>query len=168
MDWFWFLLPCLEIISGHATDNGNVEVSDDGRLLHFSPVSPSTHWIFPSIVPSAEITVGDGAVVIERVQNGSLVITMDPLSVSREAMDFAALVRCELGCDGRLEEMAFDGRCEVTKPPVCVKFIPKYTSIALCLETGKFLNESLLTNIDEALDKHGLYREVPYNVTLRC
>lgn len=115
-----------------------------------------------------EVLVGAGSVVFQREQDGSLLITWDPQSVSIDALDVAALVRCELGCDARLQELAFEGRCEVIDPPGCVRFVPKFKNITFCINTGEFIGDSLLTDIGDAGDFERINGHVPFNVTVGC
>lgn len=156
-------LLCLTLIGVHGT----TEISSDGSLWHYTPVSQWSHWVFPSEV-SVEVLVGTGSVVFQREQDGSLLITWDPQSVSIDALDVAALVRCELGCDARLQELAFDGRCEVIDPPGCVRFVPKFKTITFCINTGEFIGDSLLTDIGDAGDFERINGHVPFNVTVGC
>ena len=156
-------LVCLTLFGAQGT----TEISSDGSLWHYTPVSQWSHWVFPSEV-SVEVMVGAGSVVFQRGQDGSLLITWDPQYGSMDALDVAALVRCELGCDARLQELAFDGRCEVIDPPGCVRFVPKFTSITFCIQTGEFISDSLLTDIRNAGDLERINRHAPFNVTVRC
>lgn len=146
---------------------GTTEISSDGSLWHYTPVSQWNHWVFPLDL-SMEVLVGAAGVVLQRGQDGSLLITWDPLSVSIDALDVAALVRCELGCDARLQELAFDGRCEVINPPSCVRFLPKFRRVTLCIKTGEFFRDSLITDIGNAGDFERINGHVPFNVTVRC
>lgn len=146
---------------------GTTEISSDGSLWHYTPVSQWSHWVFPSDV-SVEVMVGAGSAVFQRGQDGSLLITWDPQSALIDALDVAALVRCELGCDACLQELAFDGLCEVIEPPGCIRFVPKFRRITLCIKTGKFTGDSLLTDIGDAGDFQRINGHVPFNVTIRC
>ena len=94
-------LVCLALFGAQGT----TEISSDGSLWHYTSVSQWSHWVFPSEV-SVEVMVGAGSVVFQRGQDGSLLITWDPQYGSIDALDVAALVRCELGCDARLQELA--------------------------------------------------------------
>lgn len=156
-------LLCFTLIGVHGT----TEISSDGGLWHYTPVSQWSHWVFPSDV-SMEVFVGTGSVVFQRGQDGSLSITWDPQSVPIDALDIAALVRCELGRDARLQELAFDGRCEVINPPGCVRFVPKFRRITLCIKTGEFVGDFLLTDIGDAGDLERINGYVPFNVTVGC
>ena len=156
-------LLCFTLIGAQ----GATEISRNGSLWHYTPVSRWSHWVFPSEV-SVEVLVGAGSVVFQREQDGSLLITWDPQSVSIDALDVVALVRCELGCDARLQELAFDGRCEVIDPPGCVRFVPKFKSITFCINTGEFIGDSLLTDIGDAGDFERINGHVPFNVTVGC
>ena len=156
-------LLCFTLIGVHGT----TEISSDGSLWHYTPVSQWSHWVFPSDV-SVEVLVGAGSVVFQRGQDGPLLITWDPQSVSIDALDVAALVRCELGCDARLQALAFDGGCELINPRGCVRFIPKFRRITFCIKTGEFLSDSLLTDIGNAGDYERINGHVPFNITVRC
>lgn len=159
----WFYLFCLTLIRVYAT----TEISGDGGLWHYTPVSQRGHWVFPSGV-STEVLVGTGCVVFQRGREGSLVITWDSFSVPFDALDIAALVRCELGCDARLQELAFDRRCEVIDPPHCVRFLPKFRRVTLCLSTGQFISDFPVTDIDDAVDVERINGDVSFNITVGC
>ena len=198
MEWWWIIVwiisTCMNA-NTKDTSSGLVEVTADGRLLHYTPRSSSssssskgtttTHWVFPffsSLSPSYssssgletdELLVGPEAFVFEIGPNDSLIVSLDPArSASIETLDIAALVRCHLGCDARLEAMAWDGLCEVTSPPACIRLIPRFRRLVFCLETGEFVkdpSELPFVDVHEALAaQRFLYGNVPYNVTIAC
>lgn len=205
MEWWWIIVwiisTCMNA-NTKDTSSGLVEVTADGRLLHYTPMSSSsssssskattttTHWVFPffsSLSPSPsysysysssglepeELLVGPETFVFEIGPNDSLIVSLDPArSASIETLDIAALVRCHLGCDARLEAMAWDGLCEVTSPPACIRLIPRFRRLVFCLETGEFVkdpSELPFVNVHEALAAQRLlYGNVPYNVTIAC
>lgn len=163
MEWLLLFFICATVVRS----DGITEISADGRLWHYIPVSKSAHWVFPSIV-SSDVEVSAGCVLFRRGKNDSLVIKLDPLSVWREALDISALVRCELGCDARIEEIALDGRCEVIEPPGCVRFRPKFRRIRLCLKTGEFITDHQIDDIGDAFDLERIHQDLPYNITIGC
>ena len=123
-----------------VTDPGVVEVDQNCALLHYSPVSPHSHWLLPSFCDGCDILVGPGTMLVEYGYNDSLSITLvGSLPFSWDLVDVSALVRCHLGCDARIEAMAFDGRCQIVKPPACIRFIPKFRRTVFCMRTGEFL-----------------------------
>ena len=162
MEWWLFLL-CATFVHVDA----DTEISADGRVWHYTPESQTTHWLFPP-VSTTDLVVGTGCVLFQRDKNDSIVITFDPFSMSIDALDVTALVRCQLGCDARLEEVAFHGRCQVIKPPGCVRFIPKFRSITLCLKTGEFVSAFPVSDVGDALGVERIHGDVPYNVTIGC
>ena len=171
----WNILFCaLSFVFGPVSSSSEeiVEVSSDGGLLHYTPVSSSTHWLFPLSFQKTNLLVGPPAVLFERSKDGSLSITTwDPSLASIQALDIGALVRCELGCDARLQEVAFDGQCEVTRPPTCIRFIPRFKRLLICLKTGEFIidrSDPPFANIYDAVVARRVHGETPYNITVTC
>lgn len=156
-----------------STDLGLVEVAQDGGLLHYTPTSSESHWLLPSFPNGTELLLGPGTVLVERGEHDSISITFvggSPFSF--ESLDISALVRCELGCDARLEAMAFDGRCYIVPPPACVRLIPKFRRLTLCLRTGEFVTDASIgspfVDVEDAVDAGRLLEKEPYDVTFDC
>ena len=173
----WTLLNCavaVLILRVNFTESGLVEVDRDGALLHFTPVSSSSHWLLPSFPNDTHLTVGPGTVLVTRGEHDkSIFITLvgalpPPVDVSH----ISTLVRCELGCDARLEAVAFNEQCQIVAPPACVRLIPKFRRLVLCMRTGEFLTDSSVgppfVSIDNAVDAARLVEKEPYIVTFDC
>lgn len=149
---------------------GLVEVSADGGLLHFTPESSWSHW-FLLLPVGTELVIGDETVVFRRGPEGELVVQLHLPFASIDASDIAPLVWCELGCDDRIEAVAFDGRCEVTSPPACIRLIPRFRRLTFCLQSGEFVvdpSDRPFADIRDAVYAQRLHRDTPYNVTVTC
>ena len=167
-----FLFWTVSIILG-STDLGVLEVDQNGALLHYSPVSPHAHWLLPSFFDGCDILVGPGTIIVEYGLNDSLSMTLvGPHPFSWHLVDVSALVRCHLGCDARIETMAFDGRCQIVTPPACIRFIPKFRRTLFCMRTGEFLvdpsSNPLIIDIGDAVFTGILHSKAPYHVTFDC
>ena len=165
---FFALVIYLTCASG--TDPGILEVDREGGLLHYSPVSSHSHWLFPSLPNGTVLVVGPGTTLIKEGFDDSLSITFvgsSPYSIY--PLDISALVRCNLGCDARLEAVAFDERCEVAAPPACVRLIPKFRRLLLCMRTGEFVTDSPpFLEMSDAVNEEQLCSGAPYDVTFDC
>ena len=162
---FFIILTCTG-----GTDPGIFEVDREGGLLHYSPVSSHLHWLLPSLPNGTDLVVGPGTMLIKEGFNDSLSITFVGSSpYSTDLLDISALVRCKLGCDARLEALAFDGRCEVAAPPACVRLIPKFRRLLFCMRTGEFVTDfPPFLEMRDAVRKEQLCRGAPYDVTFDC
>lgn len=153
-----------------GTDPGIFEVDREGALLHYSPVSSHPHWLLPVFPNGTDLVVGTGTMLIKEGSNDSLSVTFVGSSpYSTDPLDISALVRCQLGCDARLEAVAFDGNCEVVAPPACVRLIPRFRRLLLCMRTGEFVtNFPPFLKISDAVIEEQLSSGSPYDVTFDC
>ena len=173
----WTLFSCsvfVHILCANVTDPGLVEVDRNGALLHFTPVSSSSHWLLPSFPNDTPLAVGPGTVLVIKGEHDKWInITLvGALPPSIDWSHISTLVRCELGCDARLEAVAFDEQCHIVAPPACVRLIPKFKRLVLCIGTGEFLADSSIgppfVNIDNAIDAAQLVEKEPYIVSFDC
>ena len=168
---FWEIVFVFQCVTTQISDPGIIEIDKSGSILHYFPVSFDSHWLLQPSDEGTEYLVGPGTVIFHTSANDSLFITFTEPVVSFENIkEISSLVRCYLGCDVRLEAMAFDERCEISLPPACVRFIPRFRHLDFCLTSGNFVSNPLflLETIDDALAAGRLNAGQPYNVTFTC
>ena len=100
----WTLFSCsvfVHVLCANVTDPGLVEVDRNGALLHFTPVSSSSHWLLPSFPNDTPLAVGpmiDDSVGIISSSELRIDPSSQPLGSGTFATCFPALKGATLKC----------------------------------------------------------------------